>query len=156
MNLRRTDKMDYKQLIFYIKNIAYVFINYRNHKREYEHLENLLKGVKRENKLNKTFVFNTVRGLKPILDREFFLGKILAQNGAKVLMLLDDGILKHWDTLKMKKSFNFSNLGKKKLNLYPRIDLNLKNFFKTYFTKKVLKLALRAYKDKNLFFKILI
>ena len=42
------------------------------------------------------------------INRDFFLGKLLALKGAKVILLLDDGMLKHWESgLNINYSYHF-------------------------------------------------
>ena len=76
-----------------IKTLEEYYQDWKTNQREYNHLRNLLKSVKKTRFLNKKIVFNTVRCTKIMLDREFFMGLLLALIGAEVIMLLDDGIL---------------------------------------------------------------
>ena len=46
----------------------------------------------------KTIVFNSARVNSFSLHIELFLAYLLAQQGAKTFLLLDDGLLEHWDT----------------------------------------------------------
>lgn len=46
----------------------------------------------------KKYLFCTIRSFSFILHQELFLANILARNGAVVYVLLDDGVLPHWDT----------------------------------------------------------
>lgn len=52
----------------------------------------------------KSFLFVTVRSFSFVLHQELFLANILARNGAKVVVLLDDGCLPHWDTYQLHES----------------------------------------------------
>ncbi|MFX1391955.1 MAG: hypothetical protein ACFFAH_00135 [Promethearchaeota archaeon] len=133
--------------------LQYNLIQYKKWKKarkEYDHLENLLKDVKRDSLLNKKIVFNTVRSMKNIFDREFFIGKILALNGANIVMLLDDGIMKHWDTIRIAHISNINILEKYPLNLFPSFHNNYSTLLKSYFNKKLIKKAIKTYKDTNL------
>ncbi|MHA1438599.1 MAG: hypothetical protein ACTSPD_13585 [Promethearchaeota archaeon] len=124
---------------------------WKYNKKEYNHLNQLLKFTKKTNLLNKTIIFNTIRNFKSIIDREFFLGKILALSGAKVIMLLDDGILKHWDTYQIDTIPNLQKI--KKFNLNPYKILNTKNpkYYILHFLKRnIINKALKTYKDENL------
>jgi len=128
----------------------YHFNYWKKERREYIHLKNLLKDIKPRQLLNKKIVFNTVRTNRIVIDREFYLGKLLALNGAKVYMLLDDGILKLWEHFQFHhlpenqdyEKFNFNPYTHK----YKDYDAILHNFFR----KKIIKKALRTYNDKNL------
>lgn len=61
-------------------------------------LKYLLKKVKPQNKLNATVVFNVTRNLLGSVNSEIYLGLKLALNGAKVIVLIDDGVMMHWDS----------------------------------------------------------
>ena len=52
----------------------------------------------------KCYLFVTVRSYSFVLHQELFLANILARNGAKVVVLLDDGNLPHWDTYQLHES----------------------------------------------------
>ncbi len=133
-----------------IKTLEEYYQDWKTNQREYNHLRNLLKSVKKTRFLNKKIVFNTVRCVKSQLDREFFIGLLLTLNGAEVIMLLDDGILKITETyqiidlpdIKKIKSFN--------LNPYPLFYLQSSNFFEKILNKILLKKALRTYQIPNL------
>jgi hypothetical protein len=57
----------------------------------------------------KSYLFLTIRSFSFVLHHELFLANILARNGAKVIMLLDDGNLPHWDTFQLHQSGNPRN-----------------------------------------------
>lgn len=101
---------------------------------------------------NKTIVFNSIRQYKEVFDRESFLGKIFAIYGAKVIILIDDGVLKHWDTLQINDINNIKSINKINLNPYPRLDLNLKKRINNFFFKFLIKVSLSTYQDENLRF----
>ena len=54
---------------------------------------------------SKTYVFNTTRSDRRNfhLMSDFFLARILAKNGGCVYVLLDDGVLQHWDTVQLRR-----------------------------------------------------
>nr|MDA3781537.1 hypothetical protein [Bacteroidales bacterium] len=83
--------------------------------------------------------FATFRQLPFILHQELFLANIIARNGGKVTMILDDGLFDHWDT------YQYSD-NQKQLN-----PLKSKNriFNNTYLNSKFLKVL---YKNKNINF----
>ncbi len=81
--------------IIIINSISTFFIQWKKIREEYKYLKKLFKKFERTQILNKTIVFNTVKGIRGYFDREFFVGKVLALNGAKVKILLDDGVLFH-------------------------------------------------------------
>lgn len=65
-------------------------------------LHQTLKMLPSSNKLEgKTYLFVTVRSFSFVMHQELFLANILARNGAKVVVLLDDGNLPHWDTYQL-------------------------------------------------------
>lgn len=49
----------------------------------------------------KTIVFNTVRSLPIPMLYELFLARMLAALGARCYVLLDDGVMEHWDTVQL-------------------------------------------------------
>lgn len=132
---------------------------------EYNYLKSLLNQVEIKCVLNKTIVFNTVRTIQNIIDIEFFIGKLLELNGAKVFFLIDDGILKHWDlwTYDSHKDVLNSLETVKELNLNPYPMLNsypalitLKNqlkFIVTTINKFRLKKIIKTFSSPN--FKII-
>lgn len=124
--------MNTEKIINEITSIINSFNQWRLNKEEYNYLMHLLKGVKRKQLLKKTIVFNTVKGERNYIDREFFLGKILAINGAKIIMLLDDGVLKHWESPPQS---------------YFKKYLNHLVFF---LRENIIKRALKTYHDPNL------
>lgn len=122
-------KINIKELKSDIHSTLNSFKKWLYNRKEYSYINELFKIVKRNNVLDKTIVFNTIRTSRDHLDEEFFLGKILALNGAKIYMLLDDGELKHWETSPLKDA-----------------QKEISSFFK----KKIIKKALKSYKDSNL------
>lgn len=128
----------------------YQFDYWNKDRQEYNHLKNLLKDIKPRQLLNKTIVFNTVRSYRIVIDREYFLGKLLALNGAKVYMLLDDTILHLWEyfqyndlpTNQNYEKFNFNP----NTHRYKDFKLILQNFLR----KRINKKALKIYSDKDL------
>jgi hypothetical protein len=143
-------QMGYKKFLTILKqNLEYYFL-WRYNKREYKHLLNLLKNKKRELIFNKKIIFNTVRSNKNILDRELFIAKLLAIHGARVIILLDNGVLKHWDTIKVDRIRSNRNIKRINYNLFPIVHRDIKNIFNIFLAKINLKRALTAYKDENL------
>jgi len=57
----------------------------------------------------KSYLFVTIRSFSFVLHQELFFANILARNGAKVVVLLDDGNLPHWDTFQLHESGNSRN-----------------------------------------------
>ena len=122
-----------------------------NKRREYNHLKSLYKEIKENNYLDKSIVFNTVRNFKHVYDRELFLGKLFALNGANVKILLDEGVLKHWDTLQID---NFINSKKEfcKLKFNPQL-LNTESIFeflRHIIKKRIQKKARSVYSHRKL------
>ncbi|GAB4315067.1 MAG: hypothetical protein Kow0069_16730 [Promethearchaeota archaeon] len=68
-------------------------------------------------------VFNAVRPFKIILDREAFMGKLCALSGADVHVLLDDGVMVHWDTVQADPKRGWSPSASAGLNLWRWTDL---------------------------------
>jgi len=125
-----------KKNIEYIKKpfhyIKKLIITWRFQLKEYNYLKNLFSEIKRNQRINKIIVFNTIKLKRDYLDREFFIAKILALNGAKVYMLIDDGVMFHHDT-------------QKKISL-----LDYKNPILYLYYKTIINRAIKAYKDPNL------
>lgn len=70
----------------------------------------------------KKVFFVTIRSFSFILCQELFLANIYARQGAKVKVLLDDGVLPHWDTYQLPG-------GKVSLNPYKSIKIRLVKTF---------------------------
>lgn len=127
---------------------------YRNYAQEKKHIYLLKKRLDKAQRTQildgKTVIFNTVKNVIGIIDREAFLAKILALNGAKVIILLDDGLLNHWDTLtydsqkKLKIEKRFLNPG-----LYSTIPQKIRNFL---LNRKII-LHKKLFQDPNLTYK---
>jgi len=133
-----------------IKPLEEYYRDWKINQREYNHLRNLLKSVKKKRILNKKIVFNTVRCVKSQLDREFFMGKLLAINGAKVYMLLDDGVLKHTESYQVDELPYIRKIYRFKFNPYPHFYVNSGHYMQTFINKINLKKALKTYSDENL------
>jgi len=104
-----------KGINFYFFQIIKVWINER---KEYNYFGKLLKRVKRKNLLyNKKIVFNVTRSQKNSINVELFAALLLAINGAKVKILLDDGIMRHWDSGYLEKK-QYKKLKKTPLNIF--------------------------------------
>lgn len=123
-------------------------------KKEFLHLKTLLKSTKREDILNKTIVFNTVRSIKVAMDRELFLSKLLAQKGAKVKILLDDGILEHWDSKKFDDLLNSNSFNSYHLNPSKKYKLNnnIRDLIDRIYHHDILRSSLKTYGDVNIEF----
>ena len=90
-----------KNFTYFLKIIYFPFIQLGYNRLQYKHLKNVLKSAERTNLLNKTIVFNIVRNFRISLDPQIVIGLILALNGAIVKILIDDDLLKHWDTFQI-------------------------------------------------------
>lgn len=76
-------------------------------------LKKSLKSIPISDKLvGKNILFVTLRGFPFVLHQEMFLANILARNGAKVSMLIDDGHLNHWDTYQIHEASKVLNPSK--------------------------------------------
>ncbi len=61
-----------------------------------------INAIPQSNKLEgKNYLFVTVRSYSFVLHQELFFANILARNGATVYVLLDNGLLSHWDTYQL-------------------------------------------------------
>jgi hypothetical protein len=119
--------------------------NYLNEKSICKSLSNKFLEVPRTDILKgKCILFNTVRSFTNIFDTELFLGKIFALNGAKVYILIDDGVLNHWDSLKFD---SLENLDFKKENLNPYTKHHHKKFAPQ---NQILKLRKKVFDDPYL------
>lgn len=131
------------------------FKKWRYNLKEYNHFKNLSMNVEQRLILNKKIVFNIIRNIRNSLDTELFLAHLLAKQGADVKVLLDDGVLPHWDSVYIKKISNIEKIEDYSLNLY---KFNLKNYnfknlnliFRDLFERNIRKRAIKAYKTKNL------
>ncbi len=134
-------------IIIPIKRFIYNF-------REYNYLIKLKKSAKRTKDLvGKTVIINSFRIIRNNLDIEGFFGMILALNGAKVKILLDDGILTHWDTIQIDNWHSVPPKLEKieKFNLNPYYNyFKIKNLLIIILKKIIIKKALKAYKVDNL------
>lgn len=123
--------MKLEKIFSYIFRNLNIFKKYIKNYREKRYLDHIFQNSKRTDKLNgKEFVFNTVKNVKGYIHREMFLGKILALNGAKVKILFDNGLLKHWES-------GFDNK-------------RYQNPIYTFFNKQTIKKPYKFYKDPNL------
>ena len=79
--------------------------------REYFHIRKIYGSIP-ETKLfkGKTVVFNTVRVNPFQFGSEVFLAAIMAKNGVKTYVLIDDGVLLHHDSKQYSNKFKFKNL----------------------------------------------
>ena len=125
--------------------------------RRYKFLKKYFSTLNESNLIKKTIVFNVVRCLRREFDGQLFLAKFLALNGAKVKVLLDDGMLKHWDTTQISHLPKIQMIKKFPLNPY---RFNLRIFFSIryiysmiiYNTRLFIKKSLKPYKGGNLEF----
>lgn len=139
-----------KKIFSFLSKNLKNYYSWRDNKKEYLHLKGLYRNAKREKSINKTVVFNTVRTFKNVLDRELFIGKLLALKGAKIIILLDDGILKHWDSIKIEYLKDINRIADVNYNLFPRINKIPFNLINVILSKINIKRALNTYQDKNL------
>lgn len=116
-----------------IKNIFKILSQYLHIRKIY--------GNASEKKLfdGRSVVFNTVRVNPFQFGSEVFLAAIMAKNGAKAYVLIDDGVLFHHDTKQYSNNFKFKNI-----KPYSSIVYKLKA---KYFTL----LAKWAYNNKIIF-----
>jgi len=133
-------EMDPIKYFSFLRSIYKNYFIWLTNKKEYHHLSKLFLKVKETQIIEKSIVFNTVRCFKNILDRELFIAKILALNGAKVTVLLDDGVLKHWDTIKVDRLKNNAKFDKLNYNLFPVYHKNPKNMLNIFFARTNLKI----------------
>ncbi len=134
----------------YINENLNALKTWKEERREYIYAKNLFKDIPRTNTINKKIVFNTVRPAKSIFDREFYLGKLLALNGARVIMLLDDGIMGHTETFQINDIQDIRKFEKTVFNPHPYLYKNLSKIFTNILTRSSIKEALKTYADKNL------
>lgn len=125
-----------------IKNF-YTHLGLRNwiyHKRALRRLGNFIKSIEDKKLLNKTIVINAVRSLEHNFNSEVFFGILFALNGAKVKVLMDDGIMMHWDT------YEFDILPIKK-----NIDeFSLNPYFNPYYYKKISRKVLNGFFEQDI------
>lgn len=89
--------------------------------------------------VDKTIVFTTIRTFGFPVHQEMFLANILARKGARVVVIFDNGLYKHWDSYQVSDN-------KKVLNPFTNRFSNFTSF-KTYFN---FKLLLYFYKHSNI------
>ncbi|MFX1256299.1 MAG: hypothetical protein ACFFAN_00420 [Promethearchaeota archaeon] len=143
---------------FLLNSIKEYFISplsrWRYSRREYNHLKRLIKSYDRKNLFNCTVVINLVRNFRNSLDCELFLGLKLALNGAKVIVLLDDGIMKHWDTTQSYFIPKLEKLHKYKINPYRIINIYERilsfRLLATILNRHIRKKGLRIYKTDKI------
>ena len=102
--------------------------------------------IKTLNKLRKTdelvgksLVFSTLRYLPFPIHQDLFMANILARKGAKVYVILDNGLYLHWDTYQFKSNNQYLNPFHKRFK-----ELS---YLKTYLHTKIL---LFIYKHSNI------
>jgi hypothetical protein len=96
--------------------------------------------IHKSNELNgKVYVFTTLRYLPFPIHQELFMANILAKKGAKVYIILDNGLFEHWDTYQIQENT-------KRLNPYKYRFTDF-SYLKTYLHCKLL---LFLYGDKNI------
>lgn len=142
--------MNTRKFFQFIRSNIEEFNNWKSYRYEYNYASYLFKSLKREDLKNKIIVFNSVRSLKNILDRDFYFAKLLALYGLQVIVILDDGILKHWDTLQVDNIKDLKDIKNIHFNLYPNYKIISKNFFKIILKKNIIHKSLKSFKDKNL------
>jgi len=125
------------------------FKKWRYNVRDYNYIGKLLKAVKRKSILNKTIVINIVRDYKRVIDSEIYLGSMFALHGANVKILIDDGVLEHWDTFQEGYPPKLENIDKVNHNPYYHFKKN-KNIFSYLFRQSGNKEAYKAFKVEGL------
>lgn len=142
------------QKIFYFKKFLQINLKYfngwRKERKEYIHLQNLFKNINHKFSLDKLVVFNTVRSDRVVIDREMYLGKLLALNGVKVIILLDDGIMRHWEhfqNIHIPKNQPFEIFN---FNPYKQHNGDHNTYLEYLFKRRIMRRALKTYKDRNL------
>jgi len=70
------------------------------------------------------YLIFTIRQFPFILNQELFIANILARNGAKVVVVLDNGLFEHWDTKQVRDSTALNSLNPSRTSK-----------FKTFFTR---------------------
>ena len=142
-----------KNFTYFLKIIYFPFIQLGYNRLQYKHLKNVLKSAERTNLLNKTIVFNIVRNFRISLDPQIVIGLILALNGAIVKILIDDDLLKHWDTFQIDELDEIKKIKKNSLNPYRVLNLHEKLFSSSFIQilamRLIRKRALKIYKDKT-------
>jgi len=125
------------------------FKKWRFNARDYKYIGNLLNSVKRRDVLDKKIVINIVRDYKRVIDSEIYLGALLALNGADVKILIDDGVLEHWDTFQEGYPPKLENIDKVNHNPYYHFKKN-KNILSYFFRESGNKRAYDAFKVDGL------
>ncbi|MBN1800504.1 MAG: hypothetical protein JW891_03310 [Candidatus Lokiarchaeota archaeon] len=121
--------------------------------KEYRYIKKLFKNASRTKELEgKSIIINTVRSYKGILDRELFLGKILALNGSEIVILLDDGVFKHWDTVQVTQFPHILKINEFPLNPIRTSINSFKFLIYNLYLKFMQKIALYAFMDENIRF----
>lgn len=135
-------------------SIEYFFFkpikNYILNLKEYYHLKKLFKSFKTQKLFNKTYVLNVVRNRRSSIFIEVFLGALIAINGGKVKILLDDGIMMHWDTFKinkMPKRFRIDNFPHNRYRFNIFYDQYI---FKYLLERRITNKILKFFKVRNL------
>ncbi len=69
---------------------------------DYFKIRKCVNNIPESNKLHgKRVLFVTIRSFSFIFFQELFFANVYAKQGAKVIVLLDDGVLPHWDTYQL-------------------------------------------------------
>lgn len=95
-------------------------------------LHRLIQGVESN---DGCYIFNTVRQYSVQMHVEYFMAYLLAKRGHKSIMILDDGVLNHWDSV---------HANNKQGSFTPFKS----NFFKITYTKIVSKIIQAIYKHE--------
>lgn len=92
----------------------------------YFKIKECVNSIPKSDKLKgKRILFVTIRSFSFIFFQELFFANVYARQGARVKVLLDDGILPHWDTYQLPD-------GDIKLNPYKKIKIRLVKSYLLY------------------------
>ena len=125
---------------------------------KYKPLREQFKSIKREQIIDKTIVLNLAKRYRAEIESQLFLIKMLALKGAKIKVLLDDGVLYHWDSYQFDLLSNINKMKRLSFNPY-RFDMQrlfhpklLFYSLSNYNARFLLKRAYKTFKDKNIEF----
>jgi len=132
-----------------IFKIVNSFISLLQNKWRLFKIRQILNNVKREELIKKNIVINIVRSIQSF-ESELIIGKLLALKGAKVKVLIDDGILRHWEAMDFDHIKNLNNIKKTNLNPYRYDYRDRFIIILTFFNRLNVKSTINAFKDENL------
>ena len=143
MKINRIKELFYSEILNPIKN-------WRHNSKEYAYLKDLLDKVNLKQVLNKTIVVNTNFTSKSQIDTEIFFGYLLSLYGAKVKVLIDDGVMEHWDHMVYDGIPNLKKIEKYNLNPYYYKYRKRKNFLFALTYMSTVKKAFKTYQNENI------